>query len=70
MENIVKEVDEIILFSDTIEGIAASLEDMLQKFEENNPGEDGCGGPISPPEIQATSTAAVRSLSAVCCLGS
>ena len=36
MENIVKEVDDVLLFSDTIEGVAENLEEMLQRFEENN----------------------------------
>ena len=36
MEGMVKEVDDILLFSDSIEGIAANLEDMLQRCEDNN----------------------------------
>ena len=32
----VKEVDDILLFSDSIEGIAENLEDMMQRFETNN----------------------------------
>lgn len=36
IENMVKEVDDILLFSDSIEGIAASLEDMLQRCEDSN----------------------------------
>ena len=36
MVNMVKEVDDVLLFSDTIEGIADSLEDMLQRFKDNN----------------------------------
>ena len=32
MEGMVKEINDILLFSDTVEGIAASLEDMLQRF--------------------------------------
>ena len=36
MENMVKEVDDVFLFSDTIEGIAGNLEDMLTRFENNN----------------------------------
>ena len=36
MENMVKEVDDVLLFSDTIEGIAGNLDDMLTRFENNN----------------------------------
>ena len=36
MENIVKEVDDVLLFSDTIEGVAENLEEMLTRFEANN----------------------------------
>ena len=36
MENIVKEVDDVLLFSDTLEGVAENLEEMLQRFEDNN----------------------------------
>ena len=36
MTNIVKEVDDVLLFSDTIEGVAGNLEDMLTRFEANN----------------------------------
>ena len=32
----VKEVDDVLLFSDTIEGIAKNLEEMLTRFEANN----------------------------------
>ena len=34
--NIVKEVDDVLLFSDTIEGVAGNLEDMLTRFKANN----------------------------------
>ena len=33
MTNIVKEVDDVLLFSDTIEGVAENLEEMLTRFE-------------------------------------
>ena len=36
MTNIVKEVDDVLLFSDTIEGVAGNLEEMLTRFEEND----------------------------------
>ena len=36
MEGMVKEVINVLLFSDAVEGIAASLEDMLQRFEGSN----------------------------------
>ena len=36
MTNIVKEVDDVLLFSDTIEGVAENLEEMLARFEANN----------------------------------
>ena len=36
MANMVKEVDDVLLFSDTVEGIADSLEDMLIQFEPSN----------------------------------
>ena len=36
MTNIVKEVDDVLLFSDTIEGVAENLEEMLTQFEANN----------------------------------
>ena len=36
MTNIVKEVDDVLLFSDTIEGVAENLEEMLTRFETNN----------------------------------
>ena len=36
MTNIVKEVDNVLLFSDTIEGVAGNLEDMHTWFEANN----------------------------------
>ena len=36
MSNMVKEVDNVLLFSDTIEGVAENLEDMLTPFEADN----------------------------------
>ena len=36
MTNIVKEVDDVLLFSDTIEGVAENQEEMLARFEANN----------------------------------
>ena len=36
MENMVKEVDDVLLFSDIVVGIADSSEDMLTRFEQNN----------------------------------
>ena len=36
MQNMVKEVNDVLLFSDTIEGIANNLGEMLQRFEEKN----------------------------------
>ena len=36
IKHMVKEVDDILLFSDSIEGIAENLEDMMQRFETNN----------------------------------
>ena len=36
MTNIVKEVDDVLLFSDTLEGVAEKLEEMLTWFEANN----------------------------------
>ena len=36
MSNIVKEVDDVLLFSDTIKGVAENLEEMLTRFEANN----------------------------------
>ena len=36
MTNIVKEVDNMLLFSDTLEGVAENLEEMLTRFEANN----------------------------------
>ena len=36
MTNIVKEVDDVLMFSDTLEGIAQNLEELLTRFEANN----------------------------------
>ena len=36
VSNMVKEVDDTLLFSDTIEGVAENLEEMLTRFEANN----------------------------------
>ena len=36
MSNMVKEVDNVLLFSDTIEGVAENLENMLTPFEADN----------------------------------
>ena len=36
MGNIVKEVDDILMFSDTLEGVAQTLEELLTRFEANN----------------------------------
>ena len=36
MSNMVKEVDNVLLFSDTIEGVAENLEEMLTRFVANN----------------------------------
>ena len=36
MSKIVKEVDDVVLFSDTNEGVAENLEMMLNWFEANN----------------------------------
>ena len=36
MSNIVKEVDDVLLFSDTIKGVTENLEEMLSRFEANN----------------------------------
>ena len=36
MESIVKEVEDVLLFSDTIKGIAKNIDDMLTRFEKNN----------------------------------
>ena len=36
MSNIVKEVDNVLLFSDSIKGVAENLEEMLTRFEANN----------------------------------
>ena len=34
--NIDKEVDNVLLFSDSIKGVAENLEEMLTRFEANN----------------------------------
>ena len=36
MSNIVKEVDDVLLFSDTIKGVAENLEERLTRFKANN----------------------------------
>ena len=36
MTNIVKEVDNMLMFSDTLEGIAKNLEELLTRFKANN----------------------------------
>ena len=36
MENMVKEVDDVLLFSDTIKGIVGNLHNMFTRFENNN----------------------------------
>ena len=36
MSNIVKEVDDVLLFSDTIKGVAENLKEMLTRFAANN----------------------------------
>ena len=36
MANMVKEVDDVLLFSGTVEGIADGLEDMLIQFKPSN----------------------------------
>ena len=36
MTNIVKEVNDVLLFSDTLKGVAKNLEEILTWFEANN----------------------------------
>ena len=36
MTNIVKEVNDVLMFSDTLEGVAQNLEELLTLFEKNN----------------------------------
>ena len=36
MGNIVKEVDDVLMFSETIKGVAQTLEELLTRFEANN----------------------------------
>ena len=36
MTNIVKEIDHVLMFSDTLEGVAQNLEELLTRFEANN----------------------------------
>ena len=36
VSKIVKEVDNVLLFSDSIKGVAENLEEMLTRFEANN----------------------------------
>ena len=36
MTNIVKEVNDVLIFSDTLEGVAQNLEELLTRFEANN----------------------------------
>ena len=36
MTNIVKEVDDVLMFSDTLEGVAQNLEELLTRFKANN----------------------------------
>ena len=35
MTNIVKEVDNVLMFSDTLEGVAENLEELLTRLEAN-----------------------------------
>ena len=36
MTNIVKEVDNVLMFSDTNKGVTGNLEELLTRFEANN----------------------------------
>ena len=36
MTNIVKEVDDVLMFSDNLEGVAENLEELLTRFKANN----------------------------------
>ena len=36
MTNIVKEVDDMLMFSDTLEGVGQNLEELLTRFEAIN----------------------------------
>ena len=36
MTNIIKEVNDVLMFSDTLEGVAQNLEELLTRFEANN----------------------------------
>ena len=36
MTNIVKEVNDVLMFSDTLEGVAQNLEELLTRFKANN----------------------------------
>ena len=36
MTNIVKEVDDVLMFSDTLEGVAENLLELLTRFKANN----------------------------------
>ena len=57
MSNMIKEVDDVLLFSDTIEGVADNLEEMLTRFGEEvrfagmRITKDGCAA--DPDRIEA-----------------